>query len=88
MIFTDRAHVKVQFGAMGCRAGRVPKIYLSAGEDIQPTRERYAWFLEDLFGDAVPEKGKGQRGKPLAELIYSRGPGAGGGVNFNLFSAR
>lgn len=29
--------------------------------------------MEDLFGDAVPEKKRGQRKKPLAELIYLRG---------------
>ena len=49
------------------------RTYLSAGEDAAPIRDRYAWFLDDLFGDAVPEKKKGQRKKPLAELIYSRG---------------
>ena len=53
--------------------GSVLEIYLTAGEDMQPIRERYTWFLEDLFGDAVSEKKKGQRKKPLAELIYSRG---------------
>lgn len=48
------------------------RTYLSAGEDAAPIRERYTWFLEDLFGDTVPEKKKGQRKKPLAELIYTR----------------
>jgi len=47
--------------------------YLSAGEKATPIQERYARFLDDLFGDAVSEKKKGQRKKPLAELIYSRG---------------
>jgi len=55
------------------KPGSILRTYLSAGEDAAPIRERYAWFLEDLFGDAVPEKKKGQRKKPLAELIYSRG---------------
>ena len=55
------------------KTGSILRTYLSAGEDATPIRERYTWFLEDLFGDAVPEKKKGQRKKPLAELIYSRG---------------
>lgn len=55
------------------KPGGILRTYLSVGEDAAPIRERYTWFLENLFGDAVPEKKKGQRKKPLAELIYSRG---------------
>lgn len=55
------------------KPGSILRTYLSAGEDAAPIRERYTWFLEELFGDAVPEKKKGQRKKPLAELIYSHG---------------
>ncbi len=55
------------------KPGGVLRTYLSAGEKAAPIRERYTWFLDDLFGDTVPEKKKGQRKKPLAELIYSRG---------------
>lgn len=55
------------------RPGSILRTYLSAGEDAAPIRERYTWFLEELFEDAVPEKKKGQRKKPLAELIYSHG---------------
>lgn len=55
------------------KPGSVLRTYLSAGEKAAPIRERYTWFLDDLFGDAVPEKKKGQRKKPLAELIYLRG---------------
>ena len=55
------------------KPGGILRTYLSVGEDAAPIRERYTWFLDDLFGDAVPEKKKGQRKKPLAELIYSRG---------------
>ncbi len=55
------------------KPGSVLRTYLSAGEKAAPIRERYTWFLDDLFGDTVPEKKKGQRKKPLAELIYSRG---------------
>lgn len=55
------------------KPGSILRTYLSAGEDAALIRERYTWFLEELFGDAVPEKKKGQRKKPLAELIYSRG---------------
>jgi len=51
----------------------VLEIYLSVGEATAPIQERYAWFLDDLFGGAVPEKKKGQRKLPLAELMYSRG---------------
>ena len=47
-------------------------LYLSVGEDGLPVQERYAWFLEQLFRDAAPEKKKGQRKKPLAEQIYSQ----------------
>ena len=45
------------------KPGSVLRTYLSAGEKAAPIQERYAWFLEDLFGDAVPEKKKGQRKK-------------------------
>lgn len=55
------------------KPGGILRTYLSAGEDAAPIRERYTWFLENLFGDAVPEKKKGQRKKPLAELIHSQG---------------
>lgn len=55
------------------KPGSILRTYLSAGENAAPILERYTWFLEDLFGDAVPEKKKGQRKKPLAERIYSRG---------------
>ncbi len=55
------------------KLGSVLRTYLSAGETAAPIRERYTWFLDDLFGNAMPEKKKGQRKKPLAELIYSRG---------------
>lgn len=55
------------------KPGSILRTYLSAGEDSALIQERYTWFLEELFGDAVPEKKKGQRKKPLAELIYSHG---------------
>jgi len=55
------------------KPGSVLRTYLSAGEKAAPIQERYVRFLDDLFGDAVSEKKKGQRKKPLAELIYSRG---------------
>lgn len=48
------------------------EIYLFAGEDIRPIQKRYTWFLEELFRDAVSEKKKGQRKKPLAEQICSQ----------------
>lgn len=53
-------------------AGSILRIYLSAGEDALSVQERYLWFLEELFQDAVPEKKKGQRKKPLEEQVYER----------------
>lgn len=55
------------------KPGSILRTYLSAGENAAPILERYTWFLEDLFGDDVPERKRGQRKKPLAKLIYSRG---------------
>ncbi len=51
-------------------ANRLLRIYLSAGEDVKLVRERYAWFLEELFRDVPCEKKKGQRKLPLAERVY------------------
>ncbi len=45
-------------------------IYLSTDEETGFTRERYLWFLGELFRDVAPEKKKGQRKKPLAQQIY------------------
>ena len=36
------------------KPGSILRTYLSAGENAAPILERYTWFLEDLFGDAVP----------------------------------
>lgn len=46
------------------------RLYLSAGEDVKPVRERYVWFLQELFRDVPCEKKKGQRKLPLAEQVY------------------
>lgn len=54
-------------------ANQVLQIYLSAGEDVKPVRERYARFLEELFRDVPCEKKKGQRKLPLAEQVYQSG---------------
>lgn len=51
-------------------ANQLLQIYLSAGEDVKPVRERYTWFLEELFRDVPCEKKKGQRKLPLAEQVY------------------
>lgn len=51
-------------------ANQLLQIYLSAGEDVKPVRERYTWFLEGLFRDVPCEKKKGQRKLPLAEQVY------------------
>ena len=42
-------------------------------KDIQFIQERYAWFLDLVFANAVFEKKKGQRKESLAQLIYSSG---------------
>ena len=42
-------------------------------DDIRLIQERYAWFLDGVFADAVFEKKKGQRKIPLAPMICSRG---------------
>lgn len=47
----------------------VLRLYLSAGEDTAPIRERYAWFLDETFRGAF-EKKRGQRKIPLAQRIY------------------
>ena len=44
--------------------------------DIRLIQERYAWFLDGVFSDAIFEKKKGQRKIPLAPMICSRGYGA------------
>ena len=46
--------------------------YYDSAEDVQLIQERYAWFLEELFQDAIPEKKKGQRKEPLAKQIVRR----------------
>ena len=42
-------------------------------DDIRWIQERYAWFLDRVFANAVFEKKKGQRKESLAQLIYSSG---------------
>ena len=41
--------------------------------DIRLIQERYAWFLDGVFSDAIFEKKKGQRKIPLAPMIRSHG---------------
>ena len=41
--------------------------------DIRLIQERYAWFLDGVFADAIFEKKKGQKKIPLAPMICSRG---------------
>ena len=41
--------------------------------DIRLIQERYAWFLDGVFADAVFEKKKGQRKIPLAPMICLHG---------------
>ena len=42
-------------------------------DDIRLIQERYAWFLDGVFADAVFEKKMGQKKIPLAPMICSRG---------------
>ena len=42
-------------------------------DDIRLIQERYAWFLDGVFADAVFEKKKGQKKIPLVPMICSRG---------------
>ena len=42
-------------------------------DDIRLIQERYAWFLDGVFADAIFEKKKGQKKIPLAPMICSRG---------------
>ena len=41
--------------------------------DIRLIQERYAWFLDGVFSDAIFEKKKGQRKIPLAPMICLHG---------------
>jgi len=43
------------------------------GCDLAFIQERYAWFLDEVFCNAAPEKKKGQRKLTPAERIYSSG---------------
>lgn len=52
------------------KGNQLLQIYLSAGENVSAVRERYAWFLEELFRDVPCEKKKGQRKIPLAQQLY------------------
>ena len=43
------------------------------GRDLTLIQERYAWFLDEVFSNAVPEKKKGQRKLTPAERISGSG---------------
>ena len=51
----------------------IPSFMQQQIKDIQLIQERYAWFLDRVFANAVFEKRKGQRKESLAQLIYSSG---------------
>ena len=51
----------------------IPSFMQQQIRDIQLIQERYAWFLDRVFANAVFEKKKGQRKESLAQLIYSSG---------------
>ena len=42
-------------------------------DDIRLIQERYAWFLDGVFADAIFEKKKGQRKTSLAQQIEKKG---------------
>ena len=51
----------------------IPSFMQQQIKDIQLIQERYAWFLDRVFANAVFEKKKGQRKESLAQLICSSG---------------
>ena len=67
--------IKLPDGLQSCGGLRVGhKLLLQQQiKDIQLIQERYAWFLDRVFANAVFEKKKGQRKESLAQLIYSSG---------------
>lgn len=52
--------------------GKILNKYFWAADDICLIKERYTWFLDELFRDIKPEKQKGQKKITLAEQIYNR----------------
>lgn len=51
--------------------GNILNKYFWAEEDIRLIKERYTWFLDELFRDTIPEKQKGQKKVSLAEQVYN-----------------
>ena len=51
----------------------LPRFMQEQLDAIRLIQERYAWFLDGVFADAVFEKKKGQKKIPLAPMICSRG---------------
>lgn len=47
--------------------------YFQAGRDLAFIQERYAWFLDEVFYNAAPEKKRGQRKLTPAERIRGSG---------------
>lgn len=52
--------------------GRILNKYCQARDDIRLIQERYPWYLGELFRDQTPEKKKGQRKIPPAQLAVNR----------------
>ena len=51
----------------------LPRFMQEQLDAIRLIQERYAWFLDGIFADAIFEKKKGQKKIPLAPMICSRG---------------
>ena len=51
----------------------IPSFMQQQIKDIQLIQERYAWFLDGVFSDAIFEKKKGQRKTSLAQQIEKKG---------------
>ena len=51
----------------------LPRFMQEQLDAIRLIQERYAWFLDGVFADAIFEKKKGQKKIPLAPMICSRG---------------
>ena len=54
------------------RTLRLSELMRQTFDEIRSIRNRYGWFLDSMFKDAVFEKKKGQRKKPLARQIVNQ----------------
>lgn len=57
----------------GMKPAPTEEYCFQVGRDLAFIQERYAWFLDEVFCNAAPEKKKGQRKLTPAERIYGSG---------------